>query len=141
MSDTPSGNMPDDFDRLIGNLDGLPDVVKTKPTTNTVIEPIVGHSRTFVTRTYRQRDRGDFVFIEMISRAGLVRLVIPPEVADAIARQRDGLTARTRQKAARTVAAARKAQGLKPGFKMTPAERQAARDAKVTAAKKEWGHK
>lgn len=43
-----------------------------------------------------------------------MRLAIPPEVADAIARQRDALAGKTRSKAARRVAADRKAAGVRP---------------------------
>jgi len=45
-----------------------------------------------------------------------MRLVIPPKVADAIARQREALTTKVRRKVGREIAAARKERGELPGF-------------------------
>lgn len=129
MSEQPSAAMPDEYDRLYAALDGLPDVTQTKPTTIHVSPPLgVGGSRTFFVRTVRQRDvnvnskgeevaRGrDTVFLIVVGASGATRLVIPPDVCDAIARQRDALTARTRTKIGKASAAARKARGEVPGF-------------------------
>jgi hypothetical protein len=59
---------------------------------------------------------GDHVFLETVSRDGAIRIVLPPQVADAIARQRDTLTAKSRSKAAKTLAQERKARGDLPAF-------------------------
>lgn len=56
------------------------------------------------------------IFLEYIGREGSLRLALPPVVADAIARQRDALTDKSRSQAARAVAADRKARGIKPDF-------------------------
>lgn len=112
--DQPSGAMPDEFDRLLGSLDGLPDVVATKPSTVRTLTPLLGNSQTFIIQTIRQAGKGDTIFIEHVAGGGSLRLVIPPKVADAIARQRDALTAKTRSKAAKTQAAERKARGVIP---------------------------
>jgi len=114
--DQPSSMMPDEFDRLLGSLHGLPDVTATKPSTMRTITPILGTSQMFNVQTYRQRERGDTIFLECASKAGLIRLALPPAVADAIARQRDALTGRSRSKAAKAVAQARKERGELPGF-------------------------
>jgi hypothetical protein len=58
----------------------------------------------------------DTIFLEVVGQEGTVRLAIPPEVADTIARQRDALAAKTRSKAARKLAADRKARGETPAF-------------------------
>jgi len=44
-------------------------------------------------------------------------LIIPPEVADAIARQRDALTTKSRKRGARQAMETRKAAGWVPNFK------------------------
>lgn len=112
------------FDRLLGALHGLPDISHTKPTTVRVVPqsnergvtPVTGTSDLFIVQTYRQRDIGDTIFLEWVSAEGTVRVPIPPAVADAIARQRDTLTGKTRSKAARETAQARKDRGELPAF-------------------------
>lgn len=125
-----SGHMPEEFDRLLGSLDGLPDVTRTKASTVTVTPPMgVGGSRTFIVHTLRQRDvvghnadgseravGRDTIFLQMIGQQGSFRIAIPPAVADAIARQRDALTVKTRSKIGAARAAADKAAGKVPGF-------------------------
>lgn len=107
---------PDVYDRLLGGLDGLPDVTNTKPTTLRSITPLIGNSQTFIVQTYRQRDRGDTIFLECVDGKGSVRLALPPVVAEAIARQRDALTTKVRVKVGKQSAADRKARGEVPGF-------------------------
>jgi hypothetical protein len=128
--DVPSGHLPDPFDRLLGALDGLPDVVKTKAATIRTMPLLgVGGSTLHVVQTVRQQltrvskagvEVGysqDTIFLEVVrGENDNIKLVIPPEVADAIARQRDALAGKTRSKAARKLAAERKAAGVVPGF-------------------------
>jgi len=114
--DTDGPAVLDPFDRLIGNLEGLPDVTKTKPSTIRTTQPLIGSSETFIITTFRQRDRGDTIFIECIKADGSFRLAIPPRVAEAIARQREALTDKVRSKSAKAVAAERKARGKHPAF-------------------------
>lgn len=106
----------DNFDRMIGSLHGLPDVSSTKPATVRAIIPLIGASQTFIIQTYRQREAGDTVFIELVAAEQNVRIALPPAVADAIARQRSALTDRSRSRAAKELAAERKRQGIVPGF-------------------------
>jgi hypothetical protein len=121
--------MPDSFDRLLGVLDGLPDVVKTKPSTIRTVPLLgVGGRSLHIVQTVRQQQtrtskKGeevnysrDTIFLEVVGAEGTVRLAIPPEVADTIARQRDALSAKTRSKAARKLAAERKDRGEAPAF-------------------------
>lgn len=110
-----SGDHRDEFDRLLGALQGLPDVTESRPTTVQTIQPLLGTSQTYIIRTWRQIDRGtdktrgqDTIFIECVKATGSFRIALPPRVAEAIARQRDSLTGKTRSKAARANAAERK---------------------------------
>lgn len=104
------------FDRAIGTLHGLPDVVSTKATTLRVV-PVFGlGTYLYAVQTFRQRDIGDSIFLEHVSDSGTVRIVIPPAVADVIARQRDQLTFKSRSKAGVRRAEDMKARGIQPGF-------------------------
>jgi hypothetical protein len=113
------------FDRALGALVGIPDVMHTAPTTIRATSPLIGESQTFIIQTYRQKEisangereaSGDTVFIEYIDESGAVRIVIPPKVVNVIIRQHDALTARSRQRAAKASAADRKARGIRPAF-------------------------
>lgn len=109
-------NTIDTFDRLLGALHDLPDVSKTQPSTIQTIMPVIGATETFIVQTVRQKDRGDTIFLQRASKDGLTRIATPAQVADAIARQRDALTGKSRSRAAKANAAARKAAGIAPGF-------------------------
>lgn len=104
------------FDRAIGSLHGLPDVVSTKATTLRVVPTFGLGTYLYAVQTFRQRDIGDTIFLEHVSEHGTVRLVIPPQVADVIARQRDQLTSKVRRRAGIRIAEERKEKGLKPAF-------------------------
>ena len=109
--------MPDFYDRQLAALHDLPDVVKTKPATIRVVPPLgIGGTQVFVVQTYRQRERGDTIFLEVMDQDGSKRLVLPAAVSNLSARQRDAVTAKTRSQAARASAEDRKARGLVPGF-------------------------
>lgn len=122
-----SDAMPDKFDRQLGSLTGLPDTLHTKPSTLRVVPPMgVGGSSLFVLQTFRQQTRNDegkvtssadTVFLEIVDDEGSKRIVIPPAVADAIARQRDALSNKTRKAGAKQAAATRKSLGIVPHFK------------------------
>lgn len=104
------------FDRAIGALDGVPDVVKTKATTLRVIPAFGLGSHTYIVQTYRQREAGDTIFLEVTSEQGTTRIVIPSAIADTIARHRDQLTWKTRSIAGKRRAEDLKERGIKPGF-------------------------
>lgn len=104
------------FDRTMRSLMGLPDVVKGRETTIRHMTPIAELAQTFIVQTYRQKEVGDYVFVEYIDPEQSFRVVLPPSVAEAIARQRDALTTKNRKRAAKAEAAKRKAAGIKPGF-------------------------
>ncbi len=106
----------DKFDKVIGSLEGLPDTVKTLPATIITTMPLIGSSQTFIVQTFRQKESGDTIFIQYLDESGSMRIVVPPRVAEAIARQREVLTTKNRKKSAREVAANRKALGIRPAF-------------------------
>jgi hypothetical protein len=112
----------DYFDRQLGALHGLPDVVKTKPSTIRTIPPLGIGTQIFIVQTYRQHEHGDTIFLEAYGQGGPVRLVLPPKVAAVITRQRDALTEKTRSRAAKAVAEDRKARGITPAFRRTTLE-------------------
>lgn len=106
----------DKFDRMMGALANLPDVASTKPSTIVALNPLIGATQTFIVQTFRQREVGDTIFLQYVDDEGRIRMVIPPQASDAIARQRDALTAKIRRKLGKDQAQARKAKGLLPGF-------------------------
>lgn len=104
------------FDRAKGSLHDLPDVIRSKEATVTVIPTFGIGSHTYVVVTYRQREIGDSIFLQVISEGNAVRIMIPPAIADVIARQRDQLTGKSRSRAGKRVAEDLAARGIKPGF-------------------------
>jgi len=81
----------DPFDRLLGLIDGLPDYSKTRPSTVTTVTPLLGISQTYVVQTYKDREGGYTVFLQMVDSQGRARIAIPPKVTAAIYRQRGAL--------------------------------------------------
>jgi ATP-dependent exoDNAse (exonuclease V) alpha subunit len=110
----------DVFDRYLGELTGLPDVAKVKPTTVVAAKPLTGEAQTFIIQTLRRREQGDTIFLQYIDAAGSVRIAIPPKAAEAIAAQREALTTKSRKRAAKASAQARKAAGVEPAFLKRP---------------------
>jgi len=104
------------YDRTMRALHGIPDATAVKPATVRTMHPVLELAQTFIVQTYRHRENGDTIFVEYVSTEGMVRIALPPAVADCIARQRDALSSKNRKIAARNEAARRKAQGIKPGF-------------------------
>lgn len=123
--------MPDPFDRQLGALVDLPDVVKAGPVVKRTVPPLgVGGTSIHVVQTVRQGNQHT-IFLEVVDPDGTKRLVIPSVVADVIARQREACSVMLRKKLARAAAADRKARGEKPGFKMTASERAAAARVRI----------
>jgi hypothetical protein len=106
----------DKFDRLFGALADLPDVSKVKPSTIVTHSPLIGATQTFIIQTVRQREVGDYVFLQYVDDGGSIRIAIPPAAVEAIVRQRDALTSKSRKRAGKEQAEARKARGEEPGF-------------------------
>lgn len=102
------------YDRVRGGLEGV--ALFTKPSTIKNVQIITGKTETFVIETARHEEIGDTIFIECMDDSGVTRLALPPKVANAIAAQRDSLTARRRSRAAKAAATARKERGEVLGF-------------------------
>lgn len=126
MKDDIDNPLGDEFDRMMRRLTGLPDTIHTQPSNVTTITPLIGLSQTWIIQTYRRRDRGDgggrdttedIIFLQNISAAGSMRVVVPPAVANAIARQRDALTTKSRRIGAKQAVQTRADRGIKPTFK------------------------
>lgn len=90
----------DTFDRIIGSMDGIPGVHKTRPTTIATVQPMLGNSSAHVVQTY-STEEGLYVFIQQVGAEGSVRMVLPPKVAEAIYRQRDAVVKVGRKSRAR----------------------------------------
>lgn len=103
------------FDRTLGSLDGLPDVIATTQATIQTTTPLVGNAETYIVQTVRHPDAGDTVFLQVISAGRALRLVIPPKVSAVIARQRDALTGRARVRGARQAVATKRERGIPVG--------------------------
>jgi hypothetical protein len=110
LSDTPITK----FDRIRGGL--LDVALFTRPSTIQNIESITGKSETFIVQSCRFEDKGDYIFVQLVDDAGVIRIVLPPKVANAIAAQRDSMTGTRRSKAAQRTAQDRKDRGELPGF-------------------------
>ena len=106
--------MVDAFDRIRAGMDGRPDVTRTRISTVRNIDALVGNVSTFLIESVREKDEGDTIFLEVASKDGNVRIVLPPKVANVIARQRESLVSKVRSKAAKVQAAQRKADGIEP---------------------------
>ena len=106
----------DRFDRLIGNLHDLPDVVRTKPATIVNVTQIVGSTETYIVQTYRHAELGDTIFLQCATGDGNFRIAIPPKVSATILRQHESASGLLRKKIARRLAAERKERGEVPGF-------------------------
>ena len=117
MNEERTDAMPDSFDRMLGQLQGLPDVIRTRPTNIQDVPPLgVGGSSTFIVQSVRQKERGDLIFLQVVDRTGTTRIVIPAKVANLIARQRESLSKMTRRKNGKERAENDKALGIVPGF-------------------------
>lgn len=125
-----TSGMPDTYDRTIGSLTGLPDVTTTRPATLQILMPLVGNAQTFTVRTFRHADQGDTILIETMGKEGAFRFVLPPGVADVIARQRDSLTKQRQRAHGKRVAAERKERGEQPAFLKTRDAAKAPRTAR-----------
>ena len=129
MRDTDDNNeqrhfrsdQPDAYDRAYGQAQGFP---HTRPTTITAANVLgVGGVRSYIVETFRVPEMGDSCFIQITGPEGLQRVHLPPNVTNAIARQRDSLTSQARSRAGKERAKADKAAGKVPGFMRGKAKR------------------
>jgi hypothetical protein len=128
-----SGNMPDPYDRLLGQLDGgLPGVTKTKISTIRVVPPLgVGGSIQTTIQTFRQegqleddviegearRAPARFVtFVQVVLGDKVQRLLLTDDALAVLRRQQDSLTSQAQSRAAKRAAQTRKERGFVPTF-------------------------
>jgi hypothetical protein len=133
----------DAFERAMAEAEMVNGTDKSGPTTRVVTDPY-GRTSTFIVQTIRWRDPAepgarsrDTVFVQQIDSEGGTRYVLPPAVADAIATQREALTARARTRAGRAAMEARQADGTpRPNPLADPKVRAKALDARKAKAAK-----
>jgi hypothetical protein len=114
--ESKDSNMPGDFNRTMGKFVDLPDTIKTRETTQTIV-PFFGiGTHTYIVQTFRRREEGDYIFFQDVADGKAVQIVIPPKIAAIIASQRDQLTGKSRSRASKRVAEDRAARGIQPGF-------------------------
>jgi hypothetical protein len=116
------------FDRAFGGLVGG-NALKTKPTTIETTEPLTGEAETFIVQTVRT-ESGDHIVVKFIDKTGVVRLILPPKVANLIASQRDSLTTRRRSAAGRAAMKRRMDEGFAPAFANKRARTAAKKEAR-----------
>lgn len=80
------------------------------------VHPAVHHQECAQRKPLSYEEKGDYVFIECVDDSEVTRLALPPKVANAIASQRDALTARRRSQAGKVRAREAKERGELPGF-------------------------
>jgi len=111
----------DEYSQTLRRVLDNPSSIHTRPTTIQAVT-FLGQSETWIVQTVRADNR-DTVFVQHVAAEGSERLVLPPSVTGAIARQRDALAGVLRRKAARQAAETRKQRGIEPAFlKRAPAE-------------------
>ncbi len=100
--------LPDDtYSSTLRAWQGNPAAVEKASTIE--VRDFLGNSETWVVRSIRADGR-DVVFLQRINAGGGDRWVLPPEVTEAIARQREGAVTVNRKRGARKAAATRKAE-------------------------------
>jgi len=89
----------DAYSQTLSRLLDNPAAVKTKGSLLNVVT-LLRHTETWTVQTVRV-EQGDTVFVQRINSEGGTRIVLPPMVTEAIARQRDAIVSMTRKRAAR----------------------------------------
>jgi hypothetical protein len=106
----------DEFDRAVEMLRDLPDCVATETTLH-LSEPLTGRkATTYIVRRFRRSQEGDTVFLTVVAGETAKKIILPPRVMAAFARQDAALSTKLRVKNGRRQAADRKAQGIQPAF-------------------------
>ena len=126
MSNKPDERTVEAFDYELNQLVGVPGVTNTKQATVLHTNGLT-ESSTWIVQTFRKRDVAqeaegeratarDSIFVQFIGKGNrAIRLVLPPPVAELIARQRDQLTTKSRRAGARQAVATRLERGDRLG--------------------------
>jgi hypothetical protein len=90
--------------------------LKGKPSTINNVA-MTGRTETFIVETMRHPDLGDYIFVRCVNESGtVIRLALPPKVANAIYRAGASLSKRSRSISSKATAKARMERGELPGF-------------------------
>ena len=111
-----SGVLPTDvFDRTLSRLIGLPNGAHTHPTVVQTVD-FYGNVSDYIVQTVKT-DQGLTVFVtEINSREPFKRIILPPKVLAALARQADTVSTMVRRRHGRRLAEERAASGVRPVF-------------------------
>lgn len=132
-SDSVSGNMPDEYDRVLSKTMEAQAVQSTRPAMIRAVPLFgIGGTATYSLTTFRQagdileenvetgavkRGPATFMaFLEVAKGERLQRIILPDEVLALVQRQRDALVSLAQKRAAKAAAATRKARGHVPTF-------------------------
>lgn len=96
----------DDYSKTLRQLQAHPGAVEKTSMIDLV--DFLGNAETWIVKTIRV-DGKDTAFLQRVNADGGARWVLPAEVTDALARQRDAATTVNRKRGARQAAATRKA--------------------------------
>jgi hypothetical protein len=95
----------DIIDRWLAEIDGLPGVRKSRPstvTTNDGFGTVTHIAQTFtIDSKVGWADAGNYALVQTVSAEGSTRVLLPPKVTSALYRQRQSLVRRARGEAAR----------------------------------------
>lgn len=106
----------DEFDVAVESLKGRNDTVMVEATLH-LSEFLTGRkATTYIVRRFRESKEGDTLFLQVISGDKAMRIVLPPKVMAALARQDAALSTKLRTKNGKRLAEERKAQGIEPAF-------------------------
>lgn len=115
MTNTDTTQIISKYDRVYGGLINVS--LATKPSTIKTVQAVTGKSESFIVQTLRHPELGDTIFIEHLDENGVVRIALPPKVANLISSQRDALSKTNRSRTAKRVMKERMDNGWKPSFR------------------------
>lgn len=96
----------DDYSKTLRGQQAHPGAVEKSSTIE--LSDFLGNHETWIVKTVRV-DGKDTVFLQRVNAGGGARWVLPPEVTEAMARQRESAVGVMRKRGARQAAATRKA--------------------------------
>ena len=104
----------DEFTLQLANWSDYPQATKVGPAI-VQTQTFLGNAETWTVQTIRHSDLGEAVFIQRIHSSGSMQLALPPKVTEAIARQRDSISAKNRRRGARRAVETKRELGLPVG--------------------------
>jgi hypothetical protein len=108
----PDVTLPSDqFSRRLRELTNNPGAVKASSTVTTT--DFYGNTASWIVDTFRVEGKEE-VFLQQITAAGSVRLVLPAEVTSAMNRHRDRATKVVRRRGARQALETKRERGIDP---------------------------